>query len=136
VAGATLVLVAFFLWNRRLAREVAVRQRIAGDLMRSEALLTEEKRHLEQAQQALQHLNQTLESQVGQRTAELASANAFNETILLDSPVAMVVYQGRGPCVIVNQALARLVGPRASNCWLRISAPLAPSARPECWTTA
>jgi two-component system sensor histidine kinase/response regulator len=110
LAGATLVLVAFFLWNRRLAREVAVRQRIAGDLMRSEALLTEEKRHLEQAQQALQHLNQTLESQVSQRTAELASANAFNETILLDSPVAMVVYQERGPCVIVNQAFARLVG--------------------------
>jgi two-component system sensor histidine kinase/response regulator len=110
LAGATLVLVAFFLWNRRLAREVAVRQRIAGDLMRSEALLTEEKRHLEQAQQALQDLNQTLESQVSKRTAELASAHAFNETILLDSPVAMVVYQGRGPCVIVNQAFARLVG--------------------------
>jgi two-component system sensor histidine kinase/response regulator len=65
VAGATLVLVVFFLWNRRLAREVAVRQRIAGDLMRSEALLTEEKRHLEQAQQAFQHLNQTWRSRLG-----------------------------------------------------------------------
>ena len=110
VVGATLVFLAFFYWNRRLAREVAVRQRIAAELRGSEARLTEEKRRLQHAQQALQHLNQTLEGQVDQRTAELESANAFNETILLDSPVAMVVYHGRGHCVIVNQAFARLVG--------------------------
>ncbi|WP_365305276.1 transporter substrate-binding domain-containing protein, partial [uncultured Thiodictyon sp.] len=71
VAGATLVFLAFFYWNRRLAREVAIRQRIAADLRVSEVDLTEEKRRLLQAQQALQHLNQTLEGQVGQRTAQL-----------------------------------------------------------------
>ena len=75
VAGATLVLLAVFYWNRRLAREVAVRQRIAADLLASEADLTEEKRRLQQAQQALQHLNQTLEDQVRHRTTELESTN-------------------------------------------------------------
>ena len=103
VAGATAIFLAFFYWNRRLTREVTFRQRI-------EIELSEEKSRLQQAQQALQHLNQTLEGQVRQRTTELESANAFNETILLDSPVAMVVYHGRGPCVSANQAFARLVG--------------------------
>ncbi len=110
VAGATLVFLAFFTWNRRLAREVATRQRIEADLRVSQAGLTEEQHRLQQAQQELQQLNQTLEGQVRQRTAELESANSFNETILLDSPVAMVVYHGSGPCVIVNQAFAGLVG--------------------------
>ncbi len=110
VAGATLVFLVFLAWNRRLAREVATRQRIEADLRVSQAGLTEEQCRLQQAQQELQQLNQTLEGQVQQRTAELESANSFNETILQDSPVAMVVYHGSGPCVIVNQAFARLIG--------------------------
>jgi two-component system, sensor histidine kinase and response regulator len=75
VAGATLILLAVFSWNRRLAREVAVRQRIAADLLASQADLTEEKRRLQRAQRALQHLNQTLEDQVRHRVAELESTN-------------------------------------------------------------
>jgi PAS domain S-box-containing protein len=110
VAGAMLIFLAFFYWNRRLAREVAVRQRIAADLRGSEAALQEEKGRLQQAQHELRVLNQTLEGQVRQRTAQLESANAFNETILFDSPVAMVVYRGSGPCAIVNQAFTHLIG--------------------------
>ena len=68
VAGATLIFLAVFYWNRRLASEVAIRQRIAADL-------TEEQRRLQQAQHALQRLNQTLEDQVRHRTTELESAN-------------------------------------------------------------
>ncbi len=82
LAGATLVFIVFFLWNRRLAREVAVRQRIAADLMRSEARLSEEKHHLEQARQDLLHLNQTLEVKVTQRTAELEAANQAKSAFL------------------------------------------------------
>ena len=82
LAGATLVFIVFFLWNRRLAREVAVRQRIAADLMRSEARLSEEKHHLEQARQDLLHLNQTLEIKVTQRTAELEAANQAKSAFL------------------------------------------------------
>jgi len=75
VAGATLIFLAVFYWNRRLAREVAIRQRIAADLQVSEADLMDEKRRLQQAQNALHHLNQTLEDQVRHRTTELESAN-------------------------------------------------------------
>jgi len=75
VLGATLVSLAFFYWNRRLAREVTVRQRIAADLRESKARLTEEKRRLQQTQCELQHLNETLEDQVRHRTSELESTN-------------------------------------------------------------
>jgi len=75
ILGATLVSLAFFYWNRRLARDVAVRRHIAADLRKSETRLTEEKRRLQQAQQALEHLNATLEDQVCHRTKELESTN-------------------------------------------------------------
>ena len=71
VAGSTLV---SFYWNRRLAREVAVRQRIETDLRGTGAALSEEKRRLQQAQQELQVLNQTLEEQVRQRTQAMREA--------------------------------------------------------------
>jgi len=110
VLGAALLLLPFIYWNRRLAREVAVRERIAAELRVSEANLTEEQRRLQQAQYDLQLLNHTLEEQVRHRTAELESAHAFTETILLDSPVGMGVYHCLGQCIKANQAYANLIG--------------------------
>ena len=74
VTGSTLVFLVFFSWNRRLAREVAVRQQIEADLRGTGAALSDEKRCLQQAQQELQVMNQTLEEQVRQRTQAMREA--------------------------------------------------------------
>ncbi len=65
---------------------------------------------LSASRQELDGVRLRLEETVAERTLHLSEALAFNEAILRESPVAMGVYRGRGPCVIVNQALARLVG--------------------------
>lgn len=109
-SGAGLVLLAFFYWSRRLAREIAVRKRIEIELIGAKEALTEEKHLLIQAQQELQQLNQTLEDQVRHRTLELESVNSFNETILLNSPLPMGVYAATGQCILANDAYAQLVG--------------------------
>jgi PAS domain S-box-containing protein len=51
-----------------------------------------------------------LERRVEERTQALSQAVAFNETILLDSPLPMGVYAASGQCVLANDAFARLVG--------------------------
>jgi PAS domain S-box-containing protein len=51
-----------------------------------------------------------LERRVEERTQALTQAVAFNETILLDSPLPMGVYAANGRCVMANEAYARLVG--------------------------
>ena len=51
-----------------------------------------------------------LERRVEERTQALTQAVAFNETILLDSPLPMGVYAANGRCVMANDAYARLVG--------------------------
>ncbi|MCF8003299.1 MAG: transporter substrate-binding domain-containing protein [Chromatiaceae bacterium] len=68
LAAASLIIVAVFSWNRRLAREIQVRQRVESDLRRSESQLQAEtdrlqqtKSELQQKKEALQDLNATLE---------------------------------------------------------------------------
>jgi diguanylate cyclase (GGDEF)-like protein/PAS domain S-box-containing protein len=51
-----------------------------------------------------------LEQRVAERTRNLAEALAFNETVLLNSPLPMGVYAPDGGCVLANDALADLVG--------------------------
>ncbi|MBP9219663.1 MAG: PAS domain S-box protein, partial [Sterolibacterium sp.] len=60
-------------------------------------------------QELLEERNQ-LERRVEERTQALTQAVAFNETILLDSPLPMGVYAANGRCVLANDAYARLVG--------------------------
>jgi len=43
-------------------------------------------------------------------TTRLSDALDFNRTILIDSPLPMGVYAATGECVLVNEALAQLVG--------------------------
>ncbi len=135
VAGATLVFLAFFTWNRRLAREVATRQRIEADLRVSQAGLTEEQHRLQQAQQELQQLNQTLEGQVRQRTAELESANSFNETICWIPRWRWSSITVVGPALSSTRHSPASWEQRVSNYWLRIFMKLKPFVKPGCWTT-
>lgn len=58
----------------------------------------------------LASFNQELERKVAERTLGLQMAHAFNETVILNSPIAMAVYQGVGPCVQANEAYAQLAG--------------------------
>ena len=51
-----------------------------------------------------------LEQRVVERTEALTQAVAFNEAILLDSPLPMGVYAANGSCVLANDAYAQLVG--------------------------
>ncbi|WP_296810947.1 transporter substrate-binding domain-containing protein [Thiocapsa sp.] len=87
LAAASLVVIAVFLWNRRLAQEIRVRQRVESELRRSEVRLHEEKNALEQTKTQLQHkkealqeLNATLEARllaaVKDRTRVLSEAAA------------------------------------------------------------
>ncbi len=52
----------------------------------------------------------TLEARVIKRTAHLAEALEFNETMLLNSPVPMGIYAESGQCELVNEAMAQLAG--------------------------
>ncbi len=96
LAASTFILLAFLYWNRKLAGEVA-RRRIA------------EKSAQESAVQLAAERDQ-LEQRVTERTGELSEALNFNETILLNSPLPMAVYDESGQCVMVNDAFAALVG--------------------------
>ena len=104
IAGAaSLVILAFLYWNRKLAREIAIRQGV-------EAELTTEKKSLQQAHHALEGLNQSLEDQVRNRTSRLSEALEFNAAIILNSPIPIGVYASNGRCVMANEAYAQLVG--------------------------
>jgi len=87
LAAASLVILAFFYWNRRLADEIQVRQRTESELRTSEARLEREmdalqrtKIELQQKKDALQELNATLDSRlqtaVMDRTRALSDAAA------------------------------------------------------------
>ncbi|CAK0746453.1 two-component system, sensor histidine kinase and response regulator [Gammaproteobacteria bacterium] len=45
-----------------------------------------------------------------QAEARLSESQKFNQSILLNSPIAMGVYHASGQCVLVNEAYAHLVG--------------------------
>lgn len=62
------------------------------------------------AHDRLDQANRDLEATVVERTNHLSEVVALSETILLESPVPMAVYDGEGSCVKVNQAYAALVG--------------------------
>lgn len=51
-----------------------------------------------------------LERRVAERTRRLAEALAFNETVLVNSPLPMAVFAADGRCILANDALAELVG--------------------------
>ena len=51
-----------------------------------------------------------LERRVAVRTRRLAEALAFNETVLVNSPLPMAVFAHDGRCILANDALAELVG--------------------------
>ena len=61
------------------------------------------------ARSELEQVNQDLEETIAERTRNLADAVAFNETILLNSPVPVGVYAATGQCVLANDAYAELV---------------------------
>ncbi|MFM8442491.1 MAG: ATP-binding protein [Methylococcus sp.] len=64
---------------------------------------------LRKEQELLQERN-LLEQRVAERTQDLSQAVAFNEVIMLNSPVPMRVFAASGACVLVNDAYARLEG--------------------------
>jgi diguanylate cyclase (GGDEF)-like protein/PAS domain S-box-containing protein len=72
-------------------------------LNRDAALRAERDRQLA-AERAL------LERRVAERTSRLAEALAFNETVLVNSPLPMAVFAADGRCILANDALAELVG--------------------------
>ncbi|RKT43833.1 signal transduction histidine kinase [Thiocapsa rosea] len=74
LAAASLVVIAVFFWNRRLAREIRVRQRVESELRRSEVRLQEEKKALEQTKTQLQHKKETLQELNATLEARLLAA--------------------------------------------------------------
>ena len=96
LAAATFILLAFLYWTRKLTAEVSRRKRAEESVRESAARLAEERDQLEQ--------------RVTERTRELTEALNFNETVLLNSPLPMAVYDENGQCVMVNDAFAALVG--------------------------
>jgi diguanylate cyclase (GGDEF)-like protein/PAS domain S-box-containing protein len=95
-AVSILIFLAFLYWNRKLAREVALREHAEKSVRESATQLLAERNLLEQ--------------RVIERTAHLSEALEFNETMLLNSPVPMGIYAESGQCVMANDAYARFVG--------------------------
>jgi len=93
---ATVLLLAFFYWNRRLAAEVTRRRQAEQAAQANAAQLAVERDGLEQ--------------RVSERTSHLSEALQFNEALLLNSPLPMAVYAESGQCVMVNDAFAGVVG--------------------------
>ena len=96
LAAAVFILLVFLYWNRKLAAEIG-RRRLAEVAAQDSA----QRLAAERAQ---------LEQRVTERTGDLSEALNFNETILLNSPLPMAVYDESGQCVMVNDAFAALVG--------------------------
>lgn len=96
LAAASFILLVFFYWNRKLTAEVSRRRHAEASARESAVQLATERDQLEQ--------------RIAERTGELSEALNFNETILLNSPLPMAVYDENGQCVMVNDAFAGLVG--------------------------
>ena len=96
ILAAAFILLVFFYWNRKLAAEIGRRKLAEAAAQDSAARLAAER--------------DQLELRVTERTGELSEALDFNETILLNSPLPMAVYDESGQCVMVNDAFAALVG--------------------------
>jgi len=96
LALASLILLAFLYRNRKLAAEVG-RRRLAEQSAQDSATQLAADRDL-------------LERRVAERTKELTEALKFNESVLLNSPLPMAVYDENGQCVMVNEAFAALMG--------------------------
>jgi len=96
LAAASFILLVFLYRNRKLAAEVG-RRRLAEQSTQDSATRLAADRDL-------------LEQRVTERTKELTEVLNFNETILLNSPLPMAVYDESGQCVLVNNPFAALVG--------------------------
>ena len=96
LAAASFILLVFLYRNRKLAAEVG-RRRLAEQSAQDSATRLAADRDL-------------LEQRVTERTKELTEVLNFNETILLNSPLPMAVYDESGQCVLVNNPFAALVG--------------------------
>jgi diguanylate cyclase (GGDEF)-like protein/PAS domain S-box-containing protein len=96
LAATSFILLVFLYRNRKLAAEVG-RRRLAEQSAQDSATRLAADRDL-------------LEQRVTERTKELTEALNFNETILLNSPLPMAVYDESGQCVLVNNPFAALVG--------------------------
>jgi PAS domain S-box-containing protein len=96
LGAASFILLVFLYRNRKLAAEVG-RRRLAEQSAQDSATRLAADRDL-------------LEQRVTERTKELTEALNFNETILLNSPLPMAVYDESGQCVLVNNPFAALVG--------------------------
>jgi len=60
--------------------------------------------------ETLKTSERTLEEKVAQRTSELSASFKVNKTIVMHSPLPMIVISAEGLCVEVNDAYAQLVG--------------------------
>jgi diguanylate cyclase (GGDEF)-like protein/PAS domain S-box-containing protein len=96
LAAASFILLVFLYWNRKLAAEIGRRKLAEVSAQESAARLAAERDLLEQ--------------RVTERTKELTEALKFNESVLLNSPLPMAVYDENGQCVMVNEAFAALMG--------------------------
>ena len=96
LAATSFILLAFLYRNRKLAAEVIRRKRAEETVQDIAARLAAERDLLEQ--------------RVTERTSDLTEALKFNESVLLNSPLPMAVYDENGQCVMVNDAFAALVG--------------------------
>jgi len=104
--GTLGVINAPFLFSRSL---VLVTTLFHVQLLLSAILNRDADIKLRKEQELLEERN-LLEQRVSERTQDLSQAVAFNEVIMLNSPVPMRVFAASGPCVLVNDAYARLVG--------------------------
>jgi diguanylate cyclase (GGDEF)-like protein/PAS domain S-box-containing protein len=96
LAAAFLILLGFLYRNLKLSAEVG-RRRLAEQSAQDSATRLSADRDL-------------LEQRVTERTKELTEALKFNESVLLNSPLQMAVYDSSGQCVMVNEAFAALMG--------------------------
>jgi len=66
-------------------------------------------RSMENSRKALASSFSELEDQVAQRTSELTEALSYSKTILLSSPLPMVICTSEGCCVEINDAYGQLI---------------------------
>ena len=62
------------------------------------------------AQENLEQSHSELKRQFDERADHLVEANALNESIIAESTVGIAVYHRNGPCVLANEAFAKMIG--------------------------